>query len=359
MGITRVGVVGSGWRAQFFSRLALELPEHFELVGVVARNPETAEQLREKSRVPVYATAGELVRKSSPDFVAVAVAASANATVIEQLVDLRTAVLAETPPAETTDGLRELWHRIGPGNRVQIAEQYLSLPGHHSRRELVRRGIIGRPTSVQVSSTHNYHAVSIMRGILGPHFEPVLVRAYTHSAPLLDPLCRSGWVDQPIEKMAENTIATIDFGDSMGLYDFTDNQWHNQLRHRRIVIRGSRGEIADDSVIHMPASETILRSRIERSQLGYDLNLDGYDTEHLAFQGDIVFRNPFLGHRLMDEEIAIATLMKATGEWSRDESPEPYPLAHALQDQLIGLAITQAAVSGEPVKTAVEEWGVV
>ena len=51
-----------------------------------------------------------------------------------------------------------------------------------------------------------------------------------------------------------------------------------------------------------------------RSQLGYDLNLDGYnDTEHISFDGDVVYRNPYLGIRLMDEEIALATLLTATG----------------------------------------------
>ena len=40
-----------------------------------------------------------------------------------------------------------------------------------------------------------------------------------------------------------------------------------------------------------------------------------------------MYRNPFVGLRLMDEEIAIASLMAATGAWVRDDGPEPYPLA--------------------------------
>jgi hypothetical protein len=149
----------------------------------------------------------------------------------------------------------------------------------------------------------------------------------------------------------------LDFGGSSGLYDFTDNQWHNQLRLRRILIRGSHGEIADDTVVRLAGERTILKSEILRSQLGYDLNLDGYDTEHISFNGDVLYRNPFLGLRLMDEEIAIASMMTATAAWARGEGPGPYPLADGCQDHLIGLAIEAAAQTGTSVTTAVEPWG--
>jgi hypothetical protein len=93
-----------------------------------------------------------------------------------------------------------------------------------------------------------------------------------------------------------------------------------------------------------------------RSQLGYDLNLDGYDTEHISFDGQVMFRNPFLGHRLMDEEIAIATMLLATGNWARQDGPAPYPLAQGCQDHLISLAIDEATTTGVPVTVGAEAW---
>jgi len=276
--------------------------------------------------------------------------------VIAELVDGGARVLAETPPAPDADGLRALWARVGDSGLVQVAEQYLLMPGHAARRELVRRGVIGAATSVQVSSTHMYHAVSMMRGLLGVGFGPVRVRGSRFTAPLVDPLSRDGWTGDDAPKEAGTTLATLDFGGVSGLYDFTDNQWHNQLRLRRIVVRGSHGEIADDSVVRLAGPRTILRSSLVRSQLGYDLNLDGYDTEHISFDGDVVFRNPFVGLRLMDEEIAIASLMVATGAWARDEGPAQYPLAEACQDHLVALAVEESTASGETVVTEVEAW---
>ena len=83
----------------------------------------------------------------------------------------------------------------------------------------------------------------MIRGLLGIGFEPVKVSALRFTAPLVDPLSRTGWTGDDTPKEAATTLATMDFGGASGLYDFTDNQWHNQLRLRRIVIRGSHGEI--------------------------------------------------------------------------------------------------------------------
>ena len=350
------GIVGSGWRAEFFARLAALMPERLTLVGAAVRRPESAEEVARRWSVPAYLSPGELIAKQRPDFVITSVPWAVNPEVIATAVEAGAPVLAETPPAQDADGLRGLWARVGERRLVQVAEQYLLMPGHAARRQIVARGLIGAPTSVQVSSTHGYHAVSMIRGLLGVGFEPVRVAASRFTAPLLDPLTRAGWTGQQEPKPAATTLATLDFGGASGLYDFTDNQWHNRLRLRRIVIRGSHGEIADDTVVRWGGPRTVLRSELVRAQLGHDLNLDGYDTEHVAFEGEVVYRNPFVGLRLMDEEIAISTLLTATAAWVRDAGPAPYPLAQACQDHVIALAIEQAAATGAAVVTETEAW---
>ena len=352
-----VGVVGTGWRAGFFARLALQMPDRFTLVGVTARRAESAERAAGEWHVPAFLDPADLQRRQRPDFVVSSVPWTANPGVLADVVEAGGRVLTETPPAPDEAGLHELWDAVGSSRRVQVAEQYLLLPGHAARMAVVRNGVIGTPTSVQVSSTHGYHAVSLIRGFLGGGFGPATVSARTFTAPLVDPLSRDGWTDDDTEKPATTTIATIDLGDGLsGLYDFTDNQWHNQLRFRRILIRGSRGEIDDDRVIRLAEPRGITVSDLRRYQLGHDLNLDGHDTEHISFDGKILYRNPFVGQRLMDEEIAIASIMAATGAWAREEGPAPYPLAAGCQDHLISLAIDVSASSGQPVTTASGPW---
>ncbi len=347
--VTGFAIVGTGWRAEFFWRLAAELDD-LDCVGVVSRS-------RSGLPVPVFRTLDECLA-AKPEFVVTATPWSVTPGLVVELAERGVPVLAETPPAPDLAGLRELWAKVGSTGLVQVAEQYTRMPAHAARVALVRKGVIGEPTRVDVSSTHQYHAVSLIRTLLGVGLGQADVRAVRTIARLTDPLSRDGWAEPAEVKDAETIIATIEFdGGGFGLYDFTDNQWHNRLRQRRIVIRGSHGEIADDAVVRWTGPRTVLRSAIVRSQLGHDLNLDGHDTEHLSFDGEVVYRNPFLGLRLMDEEIAIASVLTATAAWSRDEGPAPYPLAEGCQDHLIALAIDRAAVSGGPVVTGVEPWG--
>jgi predicted dehydrogenase len=335
----RYGIVGNGWRAQFFLRLARLMPDRFTVTRVVTRT----------------GTLDEL-DAGAPDFVITAVPWQVNPGTVEALVGMGRPVLSETPPAPDLAGLRSLWSRVGGSGLVQVAEQYLLLPGHAARLALVRGGILGTPTSAQVSSTHGYHAVSMLRAFLGAGFASATVRGYAHTAPLADPLTRDGWRGDGTVLDATTTIATLDFGDTLGLYDFTDNQWWNPLRSRRIVVRASHGELVDDRVVRLVDPRTPVESTLIRRQTGHDLNLEGADLDHISFDGATVYRNMFFGARLSDEDIAIATLLDRTGAWCRGDGPPPYPLAEACQDHLLALAIEAAVTSGNAVVTGREGW---
>jgi predicted dehydrogenase len=354
---TTFGIVGHGWRAEFFRRLGALLPDELSLVGVAVRRAEAASVVRGAWNVPTYLSPNELVAGVHPDFVISCVPWSANPAVLDDLVRSGTRVLSETPPAPDLAGLRALWREVGRQGLVQVAEQYHLMPAHASREAIVRKGLIGTPTQVQVSSTHTYHAISLMRHILQVGCEPARVTAVSTHSPLVDPLDRSGWTEDGDPKDAVTTLAVLDLGGGRsGVYDFTDNQWHNQLRHRRIVIRGTHGEIADEHLVRLLDPRTILRATLVRQQLGHDLNLDGFETELFSLGEEPLWRNPFLGHRLMDEEIAILQLMRATGRWATGDAEGPYPLAEACQDHLLGLAVDDAVARGTPVDTTKEPW---
>jgi predicted dehydrogenase len=185
----------------------------------------------------------------------------------------------------------------------------------------------------------------------------VTVRASRTTAPLVDPLSRDGWTGDDEPRPATTTIATLDFGAGRsGLYDFTDNQWHNQLRFRRILVRGTHGELRDDEVVRLAGPRTIVRTPLVRRQTGYDLDLDGFETDTITLGADVLFRNSLLGRRYNDEEIAISTQIAQMAAWVRGEGPPPYPLADGLHDHRIALAIEEAADTDGTVTTGVEEW---
>jgi predicted dehydrogenase len=335
--VTSFAVVGAGFRAAAYWRLAARL-EDVSCVGAVVRSPRSLP-------VPTFRSVAECLTTARPDFLVTALPRTVNPGVLLAAVRSGVPVLSETPPAADLGGLRELWAAVGGSGLVQVAEQYLLMPTHAARAAVVRQGLIGTPYQVQVSSTQLYHAVSLMRGLLGAGRGPVTVRATRHRAPLVDPLNRAGWTGDPRPKQATTTIATLDFGGGRtGLYDFTDNQTRNQLRFRRLLVRGSHGELRDDEVVRIAGPRTIVRTPLVRGP------------EHLSLGGRVLVRHPYAGLRWNDDEIATAELLRATAAWVRGEGPAPYPLAEGVQDQTGALAIEEAADTGRTVTTSAEAW---
>jgi predicted dehydrogenase len=352
----RFAIVGSGWRSEFYLRLARQAPQRFEVAGVVTRSADRGAEVEARWGVPTFRTAEQLVSTTQPEFVIASVPWAVTPDATKTLVELGVRVLAETPPAPDLDALRELWRAVGDSGLVQVAEQYMLMPGHAARWVLAREGVIGDVTSVQVSSTHLYHAVSMIRLLLGVGFSPATVRATEFAAPLASPLTPQGWTNDDTPHDTATTIASLDFAGRMGLYDFTDNQWWNPLRTRRIVVRGSRGEIVDDAVVRLVDAVTPVTSPLVSRRAGIDLNLEGADLDHISFDGRVIFRNEFFGARFSEDDLAVAALLVAMGAWCRGDAPPPYPLADGCQDHLISLAISESARTGKPVTTTVEAW---
>ncbi len=201
-----------------------------------------------------------------------------------------------------------------------------------------------------------YHAVSMMRTFLGTGTEEAEVTASRLTAPLVDPLSFTGWRASAPSKDMSTTIATLDFGDGRGgLYVFVDNQWWNPLLARRLVVRGDKGEIVDDSVTYL-AGEDVVRSALSYRRLGIDMNLEGNELDTVSFNGQVVYRNPWRGTRLSEDDIAVASFLEMTGQWARGEGPDPYPLRYACQDHYLSLVMEESIRSGRAVRASEEVW---
>lgn len=344
----RFVVIGAGYRAQFFWQLAAPLAE-LDCVGVVVRTPR-------ELPVPTYTSFETCLRETKPDFVITSTPWAVTPVMIMLAVDHGLPVLAETPPAPDVPAMTDLWDRVGGSGLVQVAEQYLLLPSHAARLAVVRSGAIGTPTQAHVSSTQYYHAVSLIRGFLDVGREPVSVRASSFTAPLVNPLNRQRWTGNHEPQPTRTVLATLDFGERSGLYDFTDNQTRNPLRSRRTMVRGSHGELSNDEVVRFAGPESVVTTPLVRRQTGHDLDLDGYDTDHVSYAGRVVYRSPVFGHRWNDDEVAIATLMLQMADWVRGSGPEPYPLADGCYDHQVGLAIDESIRTDSRVEVNRAPW---
>src|SRR5205085_4336322 len=124
-----------------------------------------------------YRTLDELLRKADPLFVLVSVSKSASATLLNELAERGIPALAETPPAPDLEGLNQLYQLTLKGARIQVAEQYAFQPFHAARLALVQSGRLGRVSQAQVSVSQDYHAMSLIRKLLGLQFENAVITA--------------------------------------------------------------------------------------------------------------------------------------------------------------------------------------
>jgi predicted dehydrogenase len=353
----KVGLIGSGWRAEFYARMARLMPDRWRISGVVTRSAARGERVHAAWRVPSVRTVTDLIAMELPDYVVVAVPWDVTPGFVAELADAGIPVLTETPPAPDLRGLRDLWSRVGASGLVQVAEHSPLMPSHAARLAVLSAGAIGQVTQVQISSTHMYHAVAVIRRMLGAGMEPVDIVARRFTAPLVDPQTKNGWTDNAMPQQAGTTLGLLDFGAGRSaVYDFTDNQWHNPLRVNRILVRGSHGEILDDRVTRWVDERTVVASPLARRQIGIEQDLEGFDLDFIAFEGRPVYRNAYVGARLADDDIAVAALMDAMAAWTRGVGPEPYPLAQGCQDHMVALAMDDAIRAGAPVRTELEPW---
>lgn len=119
----RFALIGTGWRAAFFARLARQAPEAFRVTAVLTRRPERAAEVAEQWGVPTVGTEDELLA-TQPEFVIPCVPWGEMGPTTTRLARAGAAVLAETPPAADLEGLRQLWDAVGSTGLVQVAEQY-------------------------------------------------------------------------------------------------------------------------------------------------------------------------------------------------------------------------------------------
>lgn len=346
----RFGLVGGGWRAEFFTRIARELPEKFAFAGVWQRDAAKAAQFGAAWGAPAFGSLAELA-DAGLDFVVVSVKADAHVRLLTELHRLGQRVLCETPPALDVDGLVSLWQLVEQGFNLQVAEQYIFQPLHAARLKLIADGALGAVNYARVSVAHGYHGLSLMRHYLGIGFEDATIRGKRFAARGLEGPTRYGWPESERFAGANMLLGEFDFGDRLGLFEFSDGQYRSPVHSMHVLVRGDRGEISDFELRVMPNYGTPLVRPITRADSGRYSDLYGYAIKSMSAGDEVVWTNPYPGARLMDDEIAIAVAMERMGT-----AAGPNSFAEAAQDQYLALLMAQAAESGETLKSQRQPW---
>jgi len=348
MGVIEFGIVGAGWRTEFYLRIARALPERFRITGVVVRNPEKRRPFEHAWGVRVCPDSDELL-KTSPSFVVTSVSWASNPVLLKELSQRGMPMLSETPPAPDLEQLREVTALTRKGAKIQVAEQYWAQPHHQACAAVIEQGLLGRPTQAQISVAHGYHGISLIRRFLGIGFEMPKISGKRFLAPIVAGGGRQGPPAHQQIRDSEQDLVFLDWGDRLGLLDFTGDQYFGWIRNRRVLIRGERGEIVNDTVYYLKDFRTPIALDLRRDTTGANGNLEGFYLRGIQAGGEWVYSNPFAPAPLSDDEIAIATCLAKMDEYVRT-GRDFYPLAEACQDHYLNLLCQQAVQEGRELQ---------
>ena len=132
-------------------------------------------------------------------------------------------------------------------------------------------------------------------------------------------------------------------------------QYFSWIRSSRVLVRGERGEIKDNEVRYLLDFETPAKAKLERWDLGHGGNLEGYSHRGVTLGERWVYRSPFGGSRLSDDEIAVATCLTNMAE-DTQKGRDFYGLAEAAQDAYLAYCVAQAVREEKTVAASKQDW---
>lgn len=316
----RFAVIGSGWRSLFYVRIARALPDMFELTALLCRGQEKADRIQKEYGIHTTTSEDEVI-VSKPDFVVSAVNKSSMSDVVRYWAAKGIPVLSETPAGLDIDTLKAIRQDVENGARIQVAEQYFLYPSIKAVIDECKSGTIGEPVSLTISAMHDYHAASVIRRMLDTGLEDVTVTGKTFSMKVTDTRTRYEVLTEGrvVEKEEKHLIMEYADGKT-AFYDFMSDQYRSPIRNRYINLRGTRGEIINDTVYYL-------------------------DKDNLAACKKLDITNPYGYAGLSEDEAAITGILLGMKEYV-DKGKEVYPMNEALYDAYMGILMCEAGKPG-------------
>ncbi len=321
-------IIGAGWRAEFYLRIAQLVPDKFSIACIYVRNRAKAVEIESKYSVKIVDSLDAL--KSIPcDFIVNCINKRDISELSLSLAE-SCAVLSETPACVSAQQADSLLSRFNSGCRLQIAEQFHLKPMYQATKKIIDSGIIGDANYIEISAAHEYHAMSLIRFFLDCSSRPEIISEVSCIHPIVHSNCRNGEINEKTLKNSPHTIKIYGFQGKTAVYNFESEQYFSPIRTDRILIRGTRGEIENDTVRYFNNDNIFAESKIIQHKSG---NLDGLFNGRITFENTVLYESPFGIARLTDEETAIAEVLVKMKEYV-ETGKEFYSLQRALEDVL-------------------------
>jgi hypothetical protein len=150
-------------------------------------------------------------------------------------------------------------------------------------------------------------------------------------------------------------LAWFDFGDKLGVFDFTQNQHRSWIRKPHLAIWGTHGEIQEDRVRYLIDAQTPMELPFLRVERGREENVEAYGLRGITLGETWVYQNPFPQHPFSDEEIAVATMLTKMAAYAKG-GPDFYDVRQAAQDQYLALLMHESMAGDGVISSTFQPW---
>ena len=351
---TRFVLIGSGWRAMYYARIAKALPNRFACLGILCRSQEKKERMEQEGIHAVMTREECLALK--PDFAVIAVdKPHMSETAMEWSEYLP--VLMETPAATDFETLAKMRELLSSDRKIAVAEQYRLYATHSARMRVLSEVMPYGGDYLYLSEAHEYHGASLMRQYIGGmDIMPFQVSAKSWEFLTAETLSRYERFTDGRMEMKKRTLAVFEFSDfSTCVYDFDSEQYRSPIRHNLFKLQGVRGEMIDNTVRWLdqnnrPRCETMqVKTRLVKTDNPNPNFSEFREITGITFEGREVYVPPFGECGLSEDETAIALLLEGMEEYVRGTGPNPYPLKEALIDSYMAICMQEALKSRKTV----------
>ncbi len=329
-------IAGSGYRAEYYGRVAAAYPDLFRAV-FFCRSEEKAALMKAHTGIGATTSVAECMA-FRPDFAVIAVDRGHIAEVSEEWIARGLPVVTETPVADTPEKLRRIWDLSQKGAKIVCCEQYHRVPILAAGLNAVREGLIGEPSSMYISLLHDYHAASLIwKALRIQPGEGYTIRGIRKVNPVAETDSRYGAIRDGRMKDAVRDMALISFASGKeAIYDFCPVQYRSFIRSRHLSVRGSRGEWSD----------TVVSFLDQRNEPGRRYLLPDIPEKYHALDSQALRdkrRNWLfeLAPDTVQDEFAIASILLDMEDYLAG-GPSPYPLAQAMEDALFWIMLDSA-----------------
>ena len=328
-------IVGSGYRARFYARIARTYPSLFSAM-FLCRSEEKAALMTRETGVPAVWSAEEAMA-FHPEFVVVVVNKASIADVCAEWVNRGYPVLMETPAGMTREQLLRLWDLSQNGARIAVAEQYHRYPDIIAGLQAIADGKIGTPGTAYLSVAHDYHGMSLIRRMLRTEGESYTIRGERTMHPVTETDSRTGPIPgNPVRERARDVVWVCFDSGKNALYDFSGVQYHSFIRSRHIVVRGDRGEWCDTVLYRLDDGGRPVREElapvIPERYVALDTALLR-DARRVAKRG--------LSMDNLQDEFAMASMLYDMKDFL-ETGREIYPFSEALEDAYFRILMEEA-----------------